>query len=103
MTPEAARALADAGSFAVLIFVLGVVGVVLYKLGRGLINDHLRADQDDRSQRDHALELLKVSNQTNLDNAQANRELAAAWNRMVDVLERKIRADAERQRRTDPK
>lgn len=76
--------------------VLGPLGalalalVVLYygfRFIRGLIDDHLRSDLDDRQQRDTALRLLEAE--------QANaREQISAWNRRNEL-------EAARGRRAD--
>lgn len=81
MTPEFAQILADSGPWAVVIF-LG--GALILFLGR----EHLKADQDDRDQRDKALTLLESS----LAN---NKAAIAAW-------DKRSAADAARHRRLDP-
>lgn len=61
--------------------------VVLWK-------EHLKADQDDRDQRDKALALLSSSLDGNKANAEANRLMAAAW-------DQRNRNDVARKRRED--
>lgn len=87
MTAEVAKALADAGPWAVVCF-LG--GLALFSLWR----EHLKADQDDRAQRDRALALLELAERGNEVAAEAGKAMAAAW------AERN-RMDAARQRRQD--
>ena len=82
MTPEAAKALADAGPWAVVIFLAGIVAIVAYRAFVILVKDHFRADEDDRDQRDHALSLV--------DRLESDlHDFATAWQ------------DAERRRRKD--
>ena len=101
MTPDAARALADAGAFAVLIFFAAVVLFAVYKVIRALWEDHLESDREDRKQRDDALEVARLATQASVDSAQASKDQAAAWNRMVDTWERKLRSEADRRRKSD--
>lgn len=80
MTPEVAKLLADNGPWAVVIFLGGLIGFALWR-------EHLRADVDDRAQRDLAQDLLRVS----LAN---NAAAIAAWNKRTDQ-------DAARARKAD--
>jgi len=96
MTPEAAKALAEAGPWAVVIFIGALAAISFTRAILILWKEHLKADQDDRDQRDRAQELLRASIAANHDAATAAKAMAAAW----DI---RNKADAERQRRTDRK
>ena len=59
----------------------------LVKLAMILWKEHLKADQDDRDQRDRAIGLLE--------------QLVPSVNRMADAWEARNKADAARRRRND--
>lgn len=67
------------GPFALLVGALIVIAV--------LWREHLRADADDRSQRDTAIEGWKAQ--------------VDATNRLAEAIDKRAKADAERRRRTD--
>lgn len=71
---------------ALVLAVLGILGLV--KVAQLLWSEHLKADADDRAQRDTALRLLETS----LAN---NKAAIAAW-------DRRTASDAARHRRADP-
>lgn len=96
LTPEAAKALADAGVVAILLLILGSGAWIVFRVVKELWRDHLSADHDDRAQRDRALDLLETSLQANRDHAKASADMANAWNE-------RNKADAARRRRMDPK
>lgn len=87
MTPEGAKALADAGPWAVVIFFVSVVAIVVARAFLILWREHLKADQDDRDERNRANDLLALS----LAN---NKAAIAAW-------DRRTAADAARRRKED--
>lgn len=87
MTAEVAKALADAGPWAVVCF-LG--GLALFSLWR----EHLKADLDDRQKRDQALDLLDKALDGNREAAAASKTMAAAW-------DERNRAEAARRRKAD--
>jgi hypothetical protein len=80
LTAEVAKLLADAGPWAVVLFLGGLALVSLWR-------EHLKADKDDRDQRDLAQSLLQASIRNNAASI-------AAWNRRNEQ-------DANRQRRDD--
>jgi len=65
VTAEVAKALADAGPWAVVVFIGGMALISLWR-------EHLAADKDDRRQRDEAMLLVK-------DAIDGTRRMAAAW------------------------
>ena len=77
---------------ALVLAILVIVGLV--KLAMILWKEHLKADQDDRDQRDKALHLLEEAVAGNKSHADANRSMAAAW-------DARNKADAARKRRED--
>ena len=94
MTPEVAKALAEAGPWAVVIFIGALAAISFTRAILILWHEHLKADQDDRDQRNLAQELLKEALAGNRLNASATADMAEAW-------DARNRADAERHRRAD--
>jgi hypothetical protein len=87
LTPDAARALAEAGPWAVVIFIGALAGITFTRAILTLWREHLKADQDDRDQRDRAIALAESS-------VASNKAMAAAW-------EARNKLDAARHRRAD--
>jgi len=94
MTPEAAKALAEAGPWAVVLFIGGVIALGGVRAIIILWREHLKDDQDDRDQRDRALGLLEKALDGNKLSASASADMAKAW-------DARNKADAERHRRAD--
>jgi hypothetical protein len=88
--PSAEQLAGPVGALVLALFIIAGLARVIQLLWR----DHLAADQDDRTQRDHALELLAASLKANTDHAAASADMAKAW-------DARNRADAERRRRSD--
>lgn len=94
MTPEVAKALADSGPWAVVIFI-GILAAISFTRAILILwSEHLKADQDDRNQRDRAQDLLEAAIVANKLSAAATADMAEAW-------DARNRADAERHRRAD--
>ena len=94
MTPEVARALAEAGPWAVVLFIGGVIAITGVRVIRALWIEHLKADQDDRDQRDKALAALATAIDGNKLAATAQADMARAW-------DERNKADAARRRQAD--
>ena len=94
MTPDTLKALADAGTVAIVLFIVAIVGRVGIGILRALWAEHLKADQDDRDQRDRALVLLEEAVAGNKLSAAATADLAKAW-------DERNKADVARARRSD--
>lgn len=101
MTPEASKALAEAGPWAVVIFIGGILAIALGRAILTLWREHLKADLDDRQQRDRALDLLSTALAGNVEAAAASTAMAAAWNERNKVDAERNRADAVRRRKAD--
>jgi low temperature requirement protein LtrA len=87
MTPEQAKSLAEAGPWTVLIFFVAVVGIVIGRTLQLLWREHLKADQDDRDQRDRAIAVVEA--------------LVPTIKQMANAWDARNRADAARRRRGD--
>ena len=94
MTPEAAKGLADAGPWAVVILIGALLAIGLARAIVVLWGEHLKADAEDRAQRDRSLDLLAAALDGNKLSAQATGDMAKAWND-------RNKADAARRRRED--
>jgi len=87
MTPEAAKALADAGPWAVVLFIGAIVAVGGARAIVILWRNHLEADAEDRRQRD--------------DNFLLARDLADGTKRMAGAWEARNRRDERAKRAED--
>jgi hypothetical protein len=87
VTPEGAKALAEAGPWTVVLFIVGIIGVTAARMLLVLWREHLKADQDDRDQRDRAIAIAEGL-------VPLIRQMANAW-------DARNRADAARRRRGD--
>jgi len=94
LTPEASKALAEAGPWAVVIFIGGMAAITFTRAVLTLWRTHLEADRDDRDQRDRALALLEKALDGNREAAAASKSMATAW-------DERNRIDAARRRRID--
>ena len=93
MTVEAAKALAEAGPWAVVLFIIAVGAIVAYRFAIALAKLHLEADAEDRRQRDDNYLLARDCNDglTRLAKVEEDRERREA-----------ARAKAARSRKDDP-
>jgi biopolymer transport protein ExbB/TolQ len=94
MTPEAAKALADAGPWAVVLFIMGVLGLAAARAFQVLWRDHLRADERDREQRDRAQAQNDATKDLLRQSLQNNAQAIEAWNKRNEL-------EAARRRRGD--
>ena len=94
MTPEVAQALAEAGPWAVVIFIGGMAAISFTRAILILWRENLRAQQDDRDGRNQALDLLDKALDGNREAAAASKSMATAW-------DERNRIDAARRRRID--
>lgn len=87
MTPEVAKLLADNGPWAVVLFIGGIIGIVLWRL-------HLKQIAEDRDDLVHTQTLLEKAIDNETKSLQNNAAAIAAWNRRNDQ-------DASRARKAD--
>ena len=94
MTPEAAKALADAGPWTVVLFIMSVLGLAAARAFVILWRDHLKADERDREQRDHAQANAEATQELLRLSLQNNAGAIEAWNKRNEL-------EAARRRRSD--